>query len=91
MNILLLKDRFDKSFKDSDVCILSSYLDEIAIAKIIQELPERFYNIGRVFFSNSVNRDSEKITTLHHLSDNSDCLLKMMKQKKGNISLRGCA
>ena len=62
-----VEEYFDKSFKDSDICILSSHLDEIAIGKMLQELRKRFYNIGGVFFSNSVNRDSEKNKTIASL------------------------
>jgi len=45
-----MKDCSDKLFKDSDICIQSSHLDEIAIAKIIQELSERFIILKEYLF-----------------------------------------
>lgn len=55
-----VEEYFDKSFKYSDICILSSHLDKIIIDKMLQVLRKRFYNIGGVFFSNSVSTNSEE-------------------------------
>lgn len=49
-----LDDFFNNHFKDADVCFLSSHLNQNDIVDIIKKSHERFYNVGGVFFSNSI-------------------------------------
>ena len=58
---------FRKSFKDADVCILSSHshgksIDDVR--QMIEALSARAYNVAGVFWSNNYGKDSQEISKL---------------------------
>ncbi|MFG1201164.1 hypothetical protein V5F29_02050 [Xanthobacter aminoxidans] len=58
---------FRNSFKQGDICILSSHTHDPSIVHLkdmIHELRIRAYNVGAVFFSNGFNKDAEQISLL---------------------------
>lgn len=52
-----VKKFFDSYFKDADIAILSSQLYKQDISDMIQELRKRFFNVGVVFFENSITKN----------------------------------
>ena len=61
-------DYFEKEFQDADVAILSSHLVLEDIKQIIDESHLRYYNVGGVFWTNSIiynNELNQKISLLN--------------------------
>jgi len=50
-------DYFTTSFHDADICILSSHLKKQDIEDAISECHKRYYNVGGVFWENSIYND----------------------------------
>ncbi|MHB1608952.1 MAG: hypothetical protein ACYCXX_10045 [Acidiferrobacter thiooxydans] len=56
---------FQRSFKDADICILSSHAHKPAtdhVRKMIRELKLRAYNVAAVFLSNGYDDDAAEIS-----------------------------
>ena len=63
-----IDDYFQHHFKETDVSILSSHSDPSSmndIRAMITELQKKYYNVCAVFFTNSMNSDTENIATLN--------------------------
>lgn len=59
-DIATVEDYFEGIFIPSDICILSSHLNKNDIQDIIKLGKEQFYNIGGVFFTNSIKKQPDK-------------------------------
>lgn len=55
---LSIQEYFEKHFKDADICIISSHLSMANLKEIIDSCHKKFYNIGAVFFSNSIGNSN---------------------------------
>jgi hypothetical protein len=59
---------FDFSFKDADICILSSHshTDSVLhIEEMIAQLKAKAYNVAAIFWSNDFEAEAKKIAELH--------------------------
>lgn len=58
---------FNEHFQDADICVLSSHTNNPApdhLKQMIGELKLRRYNVAAVFFSNTYDKDTAKISLL---------------------------
>lgn len=57
-----VENYFKFHFSAADVCILSSHLELEVVEQMIYQLHKRYYNVGGIFWKNSSNRYSSKIS-----------------------------
>lgn len=57
INITSVEKYFERYFKPSDICILSSHLNITDIQEMIKFGKMHFYNIGGVFWANSIKNE----------------------------------
>ena len=66
---------FEKYFKDTDICVLSSHLVVADVAEMINEAKARFYNVAGVFFSNSIEAEKNLNSEISKLDWNKRIVL----------------
>ena len=89
-----LADFFNSNFRNADIAILASHLCKQEISEMIFELKKRFFNVGGVFFENSITKSCNENSDIALLDWNQKYLIKNPKtddEKEFKIMLKKSA